>query len=176
LILERSKKSGALLGTDSDWIEDHAPCDVVEVSNFEHSGIDHIGVITDEGPFDPAKVSLADSLATAVGATVTFYFPIDGDSPESHLNTTDDYLDELAALCDAPAEKQIVESGTNDAIELAANESDVLIVSGVQHGLMDRLFGGSSDPVTAGTEHSTFVVYRANRPRPLRDLLERRLF
>lgn len=176
LILERSTRSSLLLGTDSDWIENHAPCDVIEVSNFSYGGIERIGVITDEGAFDPAKVGLADSLATAVGATVTFYFPIDGDTPESHLNTTDDYLDELAALCEAPAEKQIVESGTNDAIERAANESDVLVISGVQRGPMNRLFGGSSDSVTTGTKHGTLVVYRTSRPRPLRDMLERRLF
>jgi amino acid transporter len=176
LLIERSTGSETLLGNDVDWIEDHAPCDVIEVSNLEHDTVEHIGVVTDEGPFDPTKVALADALATAVGATITFYFPVGTDSPESRRNTTDDYLSELVALCEAPVETRIVESDTDDAIELAASDSDVLVVSGVQRDLTDRLFGRGSDPVTAGTEHGTLVVYGASQPRRLRRAIERRLF
>jgi amino acid transporter len=176
LIIERSTGFETLLGSDADWIEEHAPCDVIEVSNLDHDAVERIGVVTDEGPFDPAKVGLADALATAVGATVTFYLPVGTNAPESRLNTTDDYLAELVELCDSPVETGVVESDTDDAIELAATESDVLIVSGVQRNLTNRLFGHSSDVVTAGTEHGTLVVYGASQPGRLRRAVERRLF
>jgi amino acid transporter len=176
LIIERSTGSDHLLGNDADWIEDHAPCDVIEVSNFEHDTVERIGVVTDEGPFDPEKVALADALATAVGATITFYLPVGPDPPESRLNTTGDYLEELVALCETPGETRVVESGTDDAIEEAATGSDVLVVSGIQRGLTDRLFGGRPNPVEAGTEHGTLVIYGANRPGRLRRAVEKRLF
>ena len=175
LIIERSTGSKRLLGNDADWIEDHAPCDVIEVSNLDHGNAERIGVITDEGPFDPTKVGLADAHATAVGGTVTFYFPLGADAPESHQNTTDDYLTELGALCEAPVETKVIESGIDDAIELAAEDSDVLVVSGVQRSLTDRLFG-RSDPATAGVEHGTLVVYGESQPGRLRRTLERQLF
>ncbi|MFB6229145.1 MAG: amino acid permease [Halobacteriales archaeon] len=176
LIIERATGSDHLLNNDADWIEDHAPCDVIEISNLEHDGVGQIGVITDEGAFDPEKVALADALATAVGATITFYFPVGPDPPESRKNTTGDYLDELVALCDAPAESRIIELGTDDAIERAATDSNVLVVSGIQRGLTDRLFGGGSDPVEAGTEHGTLVIYGASQPGRLRKAAEKRLF
>jgi hypothetical protein len=175
LIIDRSTGSERLLGSDTSWIEDHAPCDVIEVSNLHHDEIERIGIVTDEEPFDPAKVAIADAVATAVGATITFYYPIGADPPESRRNTTDDYLSELMELCDAPVETRLVESGTDDAIEQAANDSDVLVVSGIQRGLTDRLFG-HTDPVTAGTEHGTLVVYGASQPGRLRQAIERRLF
>jgi hypothetical protein len=175
LIIDRSTGSERLLGSDTGWIENHAPCDVIEVSNTHHDAIENIGVITDEEPFDPAKVAIADAVATAVGATITFYYPIGADPPESHRNTTDDYLSELVELCDGPVEPRLIESGTDDVIEQAASESDALVVSGIQRGLTDRLFG-HADPVTAGTEHGTLVVYGASQPGRLRRVVERYLF
>ncbi|WP_132060891.1 amino acid permease [Halorussus amylolyticus] len=176
LIIERSPRSGPLSSSDADWIEDHASCDVIEVSNFDHDAVERIGVVTDEGPFDPTKVALADALATAVGATITFYFPVSKDVPESRRNTTDDYLSELVALCESPVETQVLESSTEDTIELAASDSDVLVVSGVQRDLVDRLFSRGADPVTAGTEHGTLIVYGVSQPGRLRRAVERRLF
>jgi len=176
LIIERSTGSETLLGSDVGWIEEHAPCDVIEVSNLDHDSVEHIGVVTDEGPFDPGKVALAGALATAVGATITFYFPIGADPPESRRNTTDDYLSELVELCEAPVETRIVESDTDEAVELAASESDVLVVSGIQRNLTERLFGHGSDPVTAGTEHGTLVIYGESQPGRIRRAVERRLF
>jgi amino acid transporter len=176
LILERSTGGDGLLGSDTEWIEDHAPCNVVEVSNLVYETVETIGVVTDQGPFDPAKVSLADALATAVDASITFYFVIDPDPPMSHRNTTADYLDELADLCEAPVEMRIIESGTDGVIERAARESGVLIVSGSQPSLTDRLFGQGPSPITAGTEHGTLVVYEERQPGRLRGMIERRLF
>ncbi|MGQ3330080.1 amino acid permease [Halorubrum sp. FL23] len=176
LIIERSTGSESLLSSDTSWIEDHAPCDVIEVSNFDHGNVERIGVITDEGPFDPTKVALADALASAVDATITFYFPVKADLPESRRNTIDDYLSELVDVSDSPVETKIVELGTDEAIELAANDSNVLIVSGIQQNLTDRLFSQEPNPITAGTEHGTLVVYGVSQPGRLRGAIERRLF
>ena len=122
------------------------------------------------------EARLADALATAVGATITFYFPIGADPPESRRNTIQDYHAELVELCEAPVETALVESGTDSAVRRAATDSDVLTVSGTQGGPTDRLFGRGTDPVETGTAHGTFVVYGASQPGPLRRAVERRLF
>ena len=175
LLIERSSGRDTLLGNDTGWIEEHAPCDVIEVTDLHHSVVEHIGVVTDEGPFDPSKVGLANALGMAVNGTVTFYFPMPADVPESRRNTIEDYLSELADLCEVPVETKIIEPGTDDAVERAARESDVLIVSGVQRGLTDRLFGRASH-VTAGSKHGTLVVYGASQPGRVRGAIERQLF
>ena len=175
LIIERSTGAKHLLGSDAGWIEDHAPCDVIEVSNVDRDTVDHIGVITDEGPFDPTKVGLADTLAAAIDGTLTFYFPVATDAPESRRNTIEDYLSELGELCDAPVETRIVESETDAAIEMAARDSDLLVVSGVQRSLTDRLFGRTS-PVGTEHEHGTLVVYGESRPGRIRAAIEQHLF
>ena len=175
LIIERSTGSKSLLGSDADWIEDHAPCDVIEVSNLDHDATERIGVVTDEGPFDPTKVGLADALATAVGGSIVFYFPLGAGAPESRRNTTDDYLSELVSLCEAPVETRTIESGIDDAIELAVDDSDVVVVSGVQRGLTDRLFG-RTEQMAAGTKRGTLVVYGESQPGRFRRMIERQLF
>ena len=175
LIIERSTGSKHLLGSDVGWIEDHAPCDVVEASNFGHDTVKDIGVTTDEGPFDPTKVGLADALATAVDGTLTFYFSVAGDAPKSRRNTIEDYLSELGDLCEAPVETRIIESETNDTIELATRDSDVLVVSGIQRGLTDRLFG-RTNPVRTENEHGTLVVYGESQPGRIRTAVEQHLF
>ena len=175
LIIERSTGSKHLLGSDVGWIEDHAPCDVIEASNFDHDTVKHIGVITDEGPFDPTKVGLADTLATAVDGTLTFYFSVAGDAPESRRDTIEDYLSELVDLCEAPVETRIIESETDDTIELATRDSDVLVVSGIQRGLTDRLFG-RTNPVRTENEHGTLVVYGESQPGRIRTAVEQHLF
>ncbi len=176
LLIEHATGATRLLGSDADWIEDHAPCDVIELSSLDHDGIERIAVVTEEGPFDPEKVALADALAAAADATITFYFPIGPNPPESQTNTTAGYLEELVALCDAPTESRMIESDTDGVIEQAATDSDVLVVSGVERGLVNRLLGGASNPVTAGTEHGTLVVYGASQPGRLRRAAEKRLF
>ncbi|UWG48639.1 Amino acid transporter [Halanaeroarchaeum sp. HSR-CO] len=176
LIIERTTGHDTLLHNDADWIENHAPCDVVEVTNLDHDAVEHIGVVTDEGPFDPAKVGLAGALGAAVGATVTFYFPIGADPPESRRNTIDDYLSELVGMCDAPVQTRIVEADTDDAIERAVEDSDLLVVSGTQRHLTDRLFGHLSELPRDETEHGTLIVYGASKPGRLRRAVERRLF
>lgn len=176
LIIERETGHDTLLRSDAEWIENHAPCDVIEVSNLDHDAVDHIGVVTDEGPFDPKKVALAGALGAAVNATVAFYFPIGADPPESRRNTIEDYLSDLVGLCEAPVETRLVELDTDEALERAVDGSDVIVVSGSQRNLTDRLFGHVSGPSTGDARHGTLVIYGASRPGRLRRAVERRLF
>jgi hypothetical protein len=153
----------------------HAPCDVIEVSNLDHDTAKHIGVSTDEGPFDTAKVGLADALATQSAGRSPSISPSPRTPPESRRNTIEDYFSELEELCKAPVETRIIDSGTHDAIELAAHDSDVLIVSGVQRGLIDLLFS-RRNLTTVKNEHGILVVYGESQPGRLHGAVERHLF
>jgi amino acid transporter len=62
-----------LLGDISRWVEDHAPCDVIEVANYDRDDMESVAVVTDRQPFDPAKVAFADAIATRAGARIEFY-------------------------------------------------------------------------------------------------------
>ena len=178
LLIDRppGRVSETLLGSDTDWIEEHAPCTVVEATDFEQDGIERIAVVTDEGPFDPEKVAIAGAVAQQTGATVQFYLAIGEDPPESRRNTTDDYLEELRSLCDAPVESRVLEADTDAAIRQAIDESNLLVASGTQHGLLDRLFDHLPSESRKSADHGTLLVYGKSQPGWLRRKLEERLF
>jgi len=178
LLIDRppGRVSETILGSDTDWIEEHAPCTVVEATDFDQAGIERIAVVTDEGPFDPEKVAIAGAVAEQVDATVRFYLAIGENPPESRRNTTDDYLDDLQSLCSAPVELRVLETDTDAVIEQAVAGSDLLVASGTQHGLLDRLFDHLPSGSPASADHGTLLVYGKSSPGWLRRKLEQRLF
>jgi amino acid transporter len=178
LLIDRppGRVSETILGSDTDWIEEHAPCTVVEATDYHQDGIERIAVVTDEGPFDPEKVAIASAVAQQTDATVQFYLAIGEDPPESRRNTTDDYLTELESLCVAPVEMHVIEDNTDAAIQQAVAESNLLVASGTQHGLLDRLFEHLPSDSPASADHGTLLVYGKSQPGWLRRKLEERLF
>mgnify|MGYP006279885679 FL=1 len=178
LLIDRppGRVSETILGSDTDWIEEHAPCTVVEATDFDQAGIERIAVVTDEGPFDPEKVAIAGAVAEQVDATVRFYLAIGENPPESRRNTTADYLDDLQSLCSAPVELRVLETDTDAVIEQAVAGSDLLVASGTQHGLLDRLFDHLPSGSPASADHGTLLVYGKSSPGWLRRKLEQRLF
>ena len=178
LLIDRppGRVSETILGSDTDWIEEHAPCTVVEATDFDQAGIERIAVVTDEGPFDPEKVAIAGTVAEQVDATVRFYLAIGENPPESRRNTTADYLDDLQSLCSAPVELRVLETDTDAVIEQAVAGSDLLVASGTQHGLLDRLFDHLPSGSPASADHGTLLVYGKSSPGWLRRKLEQRLF
>ena len=178
LLIDRppGRVSETILGSDTDWIEEHAPCTVVEATDFDQAGIERIAVVTDEGPFDPEKVAIAGTVAEQVDATVRFYLAIGENPPESRRNTTADYLDDLQSLCSALVELRVLETDTDAVIEQAVAGSDLLVASGTQHGLLDRLFDHLPSGSPASADHGTLLVYGKSSPGWLRRKLEQRLF
>jgi nucleotide-binding universal stress UspA family protein len=167
----------SVLGDGLGWIEDHAPCDVIELSDYDHDGVGSVAVVTDRQPYDPSKVAIAGAVATQTGATVEFYYPVSEDTPITQRNTIDDYLSDLAELCDAPVRTNVVETADSGdaAMRAAVASADLVVVSGTQHGLRDRLFG-LTDGVSGDTDCRTAVVYGGERPSPLQERLENMLF
>lgn len=138
-----------LFSSDVNWVLDHTDCDAVLVDDAapDSGGSDGwvgapadvglgevnvVSVLTDEGPYDPAKVAVADAVATAHGAEVRFEYTVDGFASEEQRRVIDDYHEEIAGLCSAPVRTGFVLPDGGEA-DFAAGETDVL-VSGLGAG------------------------------------------
>jgi len=176
LVLARPTRSSVpLLSDELDWIEDHAPCDVIEAGAVDLDAVRRVAVVADGRPFDPAKVAIADAIATDAGATVAFYYPVAADAPVSQRNTVDDYLSELVDLCVAPVETHVLEGGdAAAAAAAAATDADLVVISGRSGGLRDRLFARDGYPAVGSAD--TVVVYGAASGRSVQQRLADRLF
>ena len=176
LVVHRQPRqhSPSLLGDDVDWVEGHAPCDVLEVTAFDGDDVDTVAVVTDGGAYDPAKIPIADGVAMATDATVTFYYPLEPTAPTTRRATVEDYLSELAALCEAPVETRLVDTDDESgAIDAATEDGNVLVISGTRGSVRERLFGHRHG--SHGSGNDTVVVYGANQPGRLRRRLEQAL-
>ena len=165
-----------VLGDGVGWIEDHAPCDVIEVSNYSTETVETVAVVSDGAPYDPSKVAIADAIALQTGGTVEFYYPVEAGTLDSGRATIDEYLAELADLCDAPVRTHVVETDADGAIDAARETADLLVVSGSRGSLRDRLLGRSGDGVSLRGDTDSVVIFDPNRPGRVRRTLEDRLF
>ncbi|AFZ73723.1 amino acid permease [Natronobacterium gregoryi] len=178
---EATSRLGTLFGRDTDWIMEHAPCDVVFVQHEQRIGIDEIAIVTDRSPFnDPLKVELADAMADVLGARVRFLFAVGEDAPDELTETIEDYHAELDDLCTVPVESAIVR--TDDAVSglsMELESSDVVMLSTMTHRrLPDLLIEQRSDRLAAAIEQPTMLVHSKETRRGsfLRPILERLLF
>jgi amino acid transporter len=176
LVIERQTRQfpASVLGDDVSWVEGHAPCDVIEVTEFDGSGVETIAVVTDGGTYDPAKIPVVDGVATGTGAEIQFFYPIEPDAPATHRNTIEDYFTELEEMVDGAVSTTLIETDNRgEAVDTAAANADLLVVSGSQTSVRERLFGYGEQQLG---EENTLVVYGSDRPGPLRERLEKRLF
>jgi amino acid transporter len=176
LVIERPPDQfpSTVFGDRTDWVEDHAPCDIIEVVTFDSTDIDTISVVTDGGPYDPAKIPVVDGVARSADAEIRFFYPVEPDAPATRRDTIDDYFSELEGMVDAPVETTIVETADRqEAIDVAAVDADLLVVSGTRPSVRDRVFGQRNH---GAAETDTVVVYGADQPGPLRRVLRERLF
>ncbi|NGM69251.1 universal stress protein [Natronolimnobius sp. AArcel1] len=178
---EATSRLGTLFGRDTDWIMEHAPCDVVFVQHEQRVDVNEIAVVTDRSPFnDPLKVELANAMADILGARIRFLFAVDESAPEELAETIADYHDELDDLCTVPVESTIVR--TDEGVSGLSRElesSDLVIVSTVTHRrLPDLLIEQRSDRLAAAIEQPVLLVHskQTRRGSFLRPILDRLLF
>ncbi|OVE84140.1 amino acid permease [Natronolimnobius baerhuensis] len=178
---EATSRLGTLFGRDTDWIMEHAPCDVVFVQHEQRTDINEIAVVTDRSPFnDPLKVELANAMADVLGARIRFLFAVDESAPEELLETIEDYHDELDDLCTVPVDSAIVR--TDDVVSSLSSElesSDLVMLSTVTHRrLPDLVVEQRSDRLAAAIEQPVLLVHskQTRRGSFLRPILDRLLF
>ncbi|QLG60465.1 amino acid permease [Halorarum salinum] len=190
LIMEREPGGlrERLFSSDVDWVLNHTDCDAVLVDSSEQptsgattgrrvaadgnglEGVDVVSVLTDEGPYDPAKVAVADAIAVAHDAEVRLDYTLDGFASDEQRRAIDDYHDEIGDLFSAPVRAGYVLPNGGDGFadgdaEFGNGETDVLVT------------GVGALPVVDAVDCPALVVRPREETTPgrLGRLLERRL-
>ena len=171
-----------LLGRDTDWILDHAPCDVAFVQNEQRlRDTDEIAVVTDQSPFnDPLKVELANAIAKDADASIRFLFAVPHSAPDTVVETIEEYHAELDALCSVPITSSIIR--TDDAVATLAEElaeADLIVLTTRTHRrIPDLLFAQDSDRIAAALDRPLLLVHsqRSRRATFLEPIVDRLLF
>ena len=162
---------------DSGWIRDHAPCDVIEVEDRGIDDIESLAVVSDRGPYDPAKVGITDALAVEADASVELLFAVEPSAPQRRRDTIEGYLEELGERFEAPISSRIVDAddGALGLIE-ATRGTDMVVISAGRSGLRGALLGRPADRIVEGVDCSAIVVGDENRPGRVRRFLEGQVF
>jgi len=104
--------------------------DVLGVEAESLAGIDRIALVDDEGPFDPQKIRVANSLAMARDATIELVHGIAPDATDEQRGSVEAYHGELADLCSVPTESVVIESEADAAaLSRAARDADLVVVA-----------------------------------------------
>jgi len=164
-----------LAGDDVEWIARHVPCDLLLIEPPRFDDLQRLALITDNGPFDPQKVEIADALAHVAGASVELVHAVPADATDDHRATIRDYHNELMELCSVPVTSRFVEESTPGAIAQSL-APDQLIIVGSDDSWWNRLLDRRQPHriVEAFDGPSIIVRPHAERaPGPVRRLLER---
>jgi amino acid transporter len=130
-----------LFDSDIEWVLTHTDCDAVVIENSERKPIDieTVTVLTDEGPYDSAKIAVADAVAVAHDAKIELEYALDEFTSEEQRRTIADYHEEIAALCSVPVRTAFARSdGGSGGIK--NDDTDVLVV-----GADGRTFADDAD-------------------------------
>jgi amino acid transporter len=165
---ERLRLRSRLLGDPIDWVVRHAHCDVLLVENRGYDDPQHVVLEGDGGPFDPATVAVADTIAGETGGHVTLQFPMPEGQPENRRETIRAYQRELAGMLSAPVRSEELRPDGGSV------EADLLIRTGVQ----SRISGGRSrySPTAADCTEVTVYPRASRQPGFFRRVAERLAF
>jgi nucleotide-binding universal stress UspA family protein len=91
-------------GDHLEWVARHAPCDVVFVGDptYGHRAIEDVTVVASRGPSDPLVVAIANAVAHARGATLTFEYAHSAGETATHRDGLEAYHRDVASVCTAP--------------------------------------------------------------------------
>ncbi|WP_226006992.1 amino acid permease [Natrinema salinisoli] len=156
-----------LVGSPIEWILRHAPCDVVLVEDRNFDTVSEVTVLTDQSPFDPSKVTIADALATELDATVRLVYALDSSASADLRRTIEDYQDELVELCSAPVTTEIVETdGSTEELIAVAQTAEFLVI-GREGGRLRTLVGNDlSDRLIDATDSPALGVHAHESRQP----------
>jgi len=166
----------SVFGTGIEWITRNAPCDVLLVEDRDLDRIHTITVVTDNGPFDPEKIAVANALATETGSRIDLLYPIEGTATDAQRETITEYLAELEALCSVPVHREIVDSeDPSRDIVSAIDPADLLIIGTDGGPITGNLFGRPADRIVDAVDCTAIQVHPqgAKRSTILRRLFER---
>lgn len=180
LVLESSTVGvrSFLAGDEVEWIARHAPCDLLLINPPPFHEIDRLALITDNGPFDPRKVEIADGLAHAVGAAIELIHAIPPDATDEHRTTIEEYHNDLMDLCSGPVTSRLLEESAPDAIAGSISTDDLVLV-GSDDSWLNRLLDRRQPHRIVEAFDGPSIVVRPQKqrtPGAVKRLLERFAF
>ncbi|WP_265108609.1 amino acid permease [Halosolutus halophilus] len=180
LLLERSDDPlyASVFGTPVEWITRKAPCDVLLIEDRDLDRVDAVTVITDRGPFDPQKITVANALASEAGGSIDLLYPLDDAATQTQRETIDEYLAELESLCSVPVNSSIVETDDPERDFVSVTTSADILVIGTDGGrIRGNLFGRPADRIVNSVD-CTAIQVESNwgSSGPLRRAVERFVF
>jgi shikimate 5-dehydrogenase len=145
---------------DVRWLGDHVDCDTVLLRYRGLSTINRIVVLGSGGPADAAKVTLANKLAVAEGATIRFVHVVDDVASDPQIAFIHEYQEALGALCAVPTESLVPRSaGLLEAIRETSQDADLVIIGApldttARFTLADRIMDAVNAPVAVVHVHA----------------------
>ena len=180
ILMERhpGRLSHQFLGSPIEWILRHAPCEVVLVEDREFETVSEITVLTDQSPYDPAKVAIADALATEMGATIRLVYAVETPATSDFRATLEDYHAELFDLCSAPVTTEIVETDGSVEEMIAIAETAEFLVLSRNYRLRQEIRDSLSDRIIDAVQRPALGVHthESDRPGIVGRIIERLVF
>jgi amino acid transporter/nucleotide-binding universal stress UspA family protein len=168
---ERLRLRSRLLGDPVDWFVRHAHCDALLVENRGYDAPQHVFLESDGGPYDPATVAVADTIAGETGGHVTLRFPVSDDQPVQRRETIEAYQRELAGMLSAPVRARLPRT---DGGTVTDRDPDLV----VRTGSRNRVRGGRESHSLTAVDCTEVTVYphESRQPGLSRRLVERVVF
>lgn len=176
LLLERQSGEGfssPLRASETEWILQHAPCDVALIEDRGFEDIEEIAVANrGQGPYDALKLLVADAIAEETGAELNLLRAIPEDAAEETRESAERYHTELLSVLTVPARSTVLE--TDDPVEgiaRFAGDADLLVTGTDRGGLTDRLRGSPEDQLVEAVDCTAVMVQHSSARK--RTLFER---
>ncbi|HUF88848.1 MAG TPA: amino acid permease [Gemmatimonadota bacterium] len=135
----------------------------VRVGVLKYRGIDtyeRILVVSAGGPYGPAEVQVADSIARLTEAELTLIMVVPPDSSDARFEHAQEYLEELRELTETHARLEVV-PGEDPVVEIlrAAGDHDLVVIGASRSPRYRKyLFGRTPDLVARYSESSVLMV------------------
>lgn len=152
-----------LNGGVEDRISTDVPCDVVTVERTHGHDVESLFVPVGGGPHTELSVTVASSIARAVGASVELFHVVEPAEPDeaaaTQFKTTRDWIPS-----DVPVETESVESAdiAETVVKHAAAADVTIIGEPTQERLKEFLFGSLTDEIRAELPNTTLVCRRGS--------------
>jgi amino acid transporter/nucleotide-binding universal stress UspA family protein len=148
------------LDVDTDWVIEHAPCDVVFVRSDRATAVDEVAVLTRTGPRGSFKIQVADAVARANDASIRFVTALGADASDALIESTRAFHEGLGDRCEAPWESDVRRTDDPErTLADAANDADLSVLGIAPRGAVaEFVFGNMAAEISDRIDRPTLLI------------------
>ncbi|AFZ74170.1 amino acid permease [Natronobacterium gregoryi] len=181
LVAERdpSEFHQRLFGSDTDWLLENAPCDVLLVEDDGFDDADEIAVVANRGAYDPLKLLFADAVAEETGAQINLLQAIPERAPERQREQVERYHETVISTLTVAARSTIIETDDEvTGLSRFVGDADLLVTGVDRTGLTARLLGRPGNRLVDAAETTAVMIqtHDGRQPGLVQRLLMNHLF